>query len=667
MSLVQNTENKNNDLLVQHLQQEPGTKKNIPPDILSPPFYLPLKNLNSRYKTVSKLGNGSFGTVCLAKSVNDLYDSTKFKIFKSTLLQRNKDFNHENYLNKQTGVVAIKTMTKKLQCLNDYTKIKEVRFILSIPYHQNLVQVYEMFIDDSQFQLHIVMECMDQNLYQLMKSRKRSLFSLPTLKSILSQILNGIRHIHRCDYFHRDIKPENILVTPSTSYYDQNFLINSKFQHNFIIKIADYGLARHIKNKRPYTSYVSTRWYRAPEILLRKNWYSRPVDIWAFGSVAAEVATFKPLFPGADEIGQTYKVLDFLGTPSSRNCFQNNYHPSYGYWDEATFLSAQLGLQIPQKKCIDISNIINQPELSPLCDVIRACLTWNPETRINVEQICSMPYFKNTCVDDYAVNDYDNLSDYLINENENENSISNVNQLQNQSEIVNGVKSNINYSIKNYKGKSLNNIKREHVKQSAYNDSLLSNENSYTHITKPLSIIDQDANYNNNSNLSQQNYHIKQLLQQHPQLVDDSSYMYPLDEELNSLEDSATNIDNHHLNSYNDYLYNGYEDSNSEDSLLNIGVIPDCSNNMVSTSDMLDEYEEEDDGDDDAAENDEIEVQEDSASNNGNYASSYSTPIEKEYAGGCQVQFDSTPGMAGLSNDIYPNISQYKRSRNNQS
>ena len=47
-----------------------------------------------------------------------------------------------------------------------------------------------------------------------------------------------------------------------------------------LVKIADFGLAREIRSRPPYTDYVSTRWYRAPEVLLRSAAYSAPIDIW---------------------------------------------------------------------------------------------------------------------------------------------------------------------------------------------------------------------------------------------------------------------------------------------------------------------------------------------------------------------------------------------------
>lgn len=73
-----------------------------------------------------------------------------------------------------------------------------------------------------------------------------------TVKSIFYQIANGIKHMHQQGFFHRDLKPENILISGEG-----------------VVKLIDFGLAREIRSRPPYTDYVSTRWYRAPENLLR--------------------------------------------------------------------------------------------------------------------------------------------------------------------------------------------------------------------------------------------------------------------------------------------------------------------------------------------------------------------------------------------------------------
>ena len=87
----------------------------------------------------------------------------------------------------------------------------------------------------------------------------------------------GLQYIHKHGYFHRDMKPENLLVTGST------------------LKIADFGLAREIRSLPHFTEYVSTRWYRAPEVLLRSRSYNSPIDMWAVGVIMAEMYTLRPV------------------------------------------------------------------------------------------------------------------------------------------------------------------------------------------------------------------------------------------------------------------------------------------------------------------------------------------------------------------------------------
>ena len=61
-------------------------------------------------------------------------------------------------------------------------------------------------------------------------------------------MFQGLAFMHKAGLFHRDMKPENVLVTKD------------------LCKIADFGLAKEIRARPPFTEYVSTRWYRAPEV-----------------------------------------------------------------------------------------------------------------------------------------------------------------------------------------------------------------------------------------------------------------------------------------------------------------------------------------------------------------------------------------------------------------
>jgi p38 MAP kinase len=82
---------------------------------------------------------------------------------------------------------------------------------------------------------------------------------------------------------------------------------------NCDLKICDFGLAR-IQDPQ-MTGYVSTRYYRAPEIMLTWQKYDVEVDIWSAGCIFAEMLQGKPLFPGKDHVNQFSIITELLGTP----------------------------------------------------------------------------------------------------------------------------------------------------------------------------------------------------------------------------------------------------------------------------------------------------------------------------------------------------------------
>ena len=106
---------------------------------------------------------------------------------------------------------------------------------------------------------------MKENLYQMMKERYDhgdKLFPEGVIRNMMFQVLQGLAFMHKHGYFHRDMKPENLLCMGPD-----------------LIKIADFGLAREIRSRPPYTDYVSTRWYRAPEVLLRRSLSSASASV----------------------------------------------------------------------------------------------------------------------------------------------------------------------------------------------------------------------------------------------------------------------------------------------------------------------------------------------------------------------------------------------------
>lgn len=195
---------------------------------------------------------------------------------------------------------------------------------------------------------------MEGNLYQLTKSRRGRALASGLVASIFHQILAGLDHIHRHGYFHRDMKPENLLITttgladyPASSLYA---LPSTPPEKDVVVtvKLADFGLARETSSRPPYTEYVSTRWYRAPEVLLRSREYSNPVDMWALGTILVEVVTLKPLFPGDSEVDQVYKICEMLGDPSTDYGYDERRRPrGGGAWPRGVKMAKDVGFAFP--------------------------------------------------------------------------------------------------------------------------------------------------------------------------------------------------------------------------------------------------------------------------------------------------------------------------------
>ncbi|KAL1965545.1 hypothetical protein VTN77DRAFT_5629 [Rasamsonia byssochlamydoides] len=334
-----------------------------------------MATLEDRFEVLKEIGDGSFGSVVLAR----------VRTAGSNVARRGT-------------LVAIKTMKKTFDSFAPCLELREVIFLRTLPNHPHLVPALDIFLDPLTKKLHICMEYMDGNLYQLMKARDHKYLEGKHVKSILYQILLGLDHIHAHHFFHRDIKPENILVStsaPNDSAFSRysNLVTPPSTPPTYTVKIADFGLARETHSKSPYTTYVSTRWYRAPEVLLRAGEYSAPVDMWAVGAMAVEIATLKPLFPGGNEVDQVWRICEIMGSPG------NWYNKSGakvggGEWREGNRLAQKLGFTFPKMAPHSMDSILPQPQWpQALSNFVTWCLMWDPKNRPTTTQALNHEYF----------------------------------------------------------------------------------------------------------------------------------------------------------------------------------------------------------------------------------------------------------------------------------
>ncbi|XP_077106277.1 cyclin-dependent kinase 11B-like isoform X3 [Ranitomeya variabilis] len=180
------------------------------------------------------------------------------------------------------------------------TSLREINTILKAQ-HENIVRVREIVVGSNMDKIYIVMNYVEHDLKSLMETMKQP-FLPGEVKTLMIQLLRGVRHLHDNWILHRDLKTSNLLLS-----------------HAGILKVGDFGLAREYGSPlKPYTPIVVTLWYRAPELLLGAKEYSTAIDLWSVGCIFGELLTQKPLFQGKSEIDQINKVFKDLGTPSEK-------------------------------------------------------------------------------------------------------------------------------------------------------------------------------------------------------------------------------------------------------------------------------------------------------------------------------------------------------------
>ncbi|XP_069853647.1 MAPK/MAK/MRK overlapping kinase isoform X2 [Dipodomys merriami] len=283
------------------------------------------------YKAIGKIGEGTFSEVMKMQSLRD-----------------------GNYY-------ACKQMKQHFDSIDQVNSLREIQALRRLNPHPNILTLYEVVFDRKSGSLALICELMDMNIYELIRGRRHPL-SERRIMHYMYQLCKSLDHMHRNGIFHRDVKPENILIKQD------------------VLKLGDFGSCRSVYSKQPYTEYISTRWYRAPECLLTDGFYTYKMDLWSAGCVFYEIASLQPLFPGDNELDQISKIHDVIGTPAQRTLTKFKQ-------------SRAMSFDFPFKKG---SGIPPPPtNLSPHClSLLHAMVVYDPDDRIAAHQALQHPYFQ---------------------------------------------------------------------------------------------------------------------------------------------------------------------------------------------------------------------------------------------------------------------------------
>ncbi|XP_046749742.1 glycogen synthase kinase-3 beta isoform X3 [Diprion similis] len=293
----------------------------------------PDRPLEVAYTDTKVIGNGSFGVVYQAKLCG-------------------------------TGeLVAIKKVLQDKRFKN-----RELQIMRRLE-HCNIVKLKYFFYSSGdqkdEVYLNLVLEYIPETVYKVARHYSKSKQTIPIsfIKLYMYQLFRSLAYIHSLGICHRDIKPQNLLLNPETG----------------VLKLCDFGSAKHLVRGETNVSYICSRYYRAPELIFGAIDYTTKIDVWSAGCVVAELLLGQPIFPGDSGVDQLVEIIKVLGTPTREQIREMN--PNYTEF------------KFPQIKSHPWQKVFRARTPPEAMELVARLLEYTPSLRMTPLQACAHSFF----------------------------------------------------------------------------------------------------------------------------------------------------------------------------------------------------------------------------------------------------------------------------------
>ena len=206
------------------------------------------------------------------------------------------------------------------------------------------------------------------------------------IRNISRNCLHGLSAIQSAGFYHADVKPENICI-------DANQLIQNSPD---CAKIIDLGGCMHNSDAFP-NSYMITRWYRPPEIILGYR-CDEKADVWSLGVTIFEMLTGHPLIPALNQ-GEVLYYIQRMIKPFT-DSFINNAPQRYTYFNANNELNVDSPANYYRfSQFTDFRDVVNRvitnhDEAAMLIEALEHMLEPDPHERYSFEQLANLPFFQ---------------------------------------------------------------------------------------------------------------------------------------------------------------------------------------------------------------------------------------------------------------------------------
>lgn len=350
---------------------------------------VPDADLTDRYAVKKLLGQGTFGKVVQA---ND---------------------------KKRNKLVAIKII-RSVQKYRDASRI-ELRVLSTLKANDSenrnrCIHLRDCF--DYRGHICIVMDLLGQSVFDFLKGNSFVPFPNSQIQSFARQLFTSVAFLHDLNLIHTDLKPENILLCdnayqaftynrriPSSSTTVNRQAVQRKVLLDTEIRLIDFGSATF--QDEYHSSVVSTRHYRAPEIILGLGW-SYPCDIWSIGCILVEFYTGDALFQTHDNLEHLAMMESVCAARMDVRLIQAvNAMAKRNGGNSAVKFFKRLKLDYPQqetsrasKRFVKAMKKLEEiiPDSNKFCrnflDLLKKIFIYDPNERITAKQALQHAWFK---------------------------------------------------------------------------------------------------------------------------------------------------------------------------------------------------------------------------------------------------------------------------------
>ncbi|KAJ8758906.1 hypothetical protein K2173_002685 [Erythroxylum novogranatense] len=334
------------------------------------------ENLTSRYKIQRKIGEGTFGQVleCWDRETREM---VAIKVVRSIKKYR------------EAAMLEIDV----LQLLGKYDRNGS-----------RCVQLRNWF--DYRNHICIVFEMLGPSLYDFLRKNNYRAFPVDLVRELGRQLLECVAFIHDLRLIHTDLKPENILFVspeyikvPDYKFQTQlpiDGIAYKRLPKSSAIKVIDFGSTANGDQNHSYI--VSTRHYRAPEVILGLGW-SYPCDMWSVGCILVELCTGEALFQTHENLEHLAMMERVLGPLPQLMLKRVDRHAEkyvrrgiLDWPDGATSRdSIRAVMKLPRLQNLVMQHVDHSA--GDIIDLLQGLLRYDPSTRLTAHEALRHPFF----------------------------------------------------------------------------------------------------------------------------------------------------------------------------------------------------------------------------------------------------------------------------------